>query len=217
MQENLERILSEISCGNNLGEKITLLGATKYVDITRINEAIDLGLSHIGENKAQELRDKFYFYKPVCKHFIGRIQQNKLKYLVGKADIIDSVDSLVVANKISELAERENIVQNIMLEVNIGGEEQKGGFKKEDVIPAYKSINALKGIKIIGIMSMLPRAEENVITSLCKDLRNLYEQLKSTDKNIKYLSVGTSADYKITIKNGANMIRLGTSIFGERR
>ena len=217
IKDNLEKIYSELENGNNLGEKITLVGATKFVDAERINEAIDCGLKHIGENRAQELRDKFSLYKPAKKHFIGIIQANKLKYIVGKADCIDSVDSIDIASKISELSLKENAVQDIMLEVNIGEEPKKGGFLKNDIMSAYKSIKALDGIKVTGIMSMLPIAPSDEIASFTRQLREIYDYLRKTDENIEYLSVGISSDYKITIQNGANMVRLGRAIFGERR
>ena len=216
IKENLEKIFNEIASGNNLGEPITLMGATKYVDAGRINEAISCSLTHIGENKAQEFRDKFPLYSPVYKHFIGRIQPNKLKYIVGKADCIDSVDSVTLAEKISDMATNLNITQNIMLEVNVGGEENKGGVSENEAISAYKSIKALKGVKIIGIMSMLPIESEEEVARHTEILRSIYDEVRKTDGNLKYLSVGISEDYKITIKHGANMIRLGTAIFGAR-
>ena len=216
IKENLESIFKELADGNNLGEKITLVGATKYVDVDRINEAISLSLTHIGENKAQEFRDKFPCYKPVYKHFIGKIQSNKLKYIVGKADCIDSVDSLPVAEKISSIAKASGIIQCVMLEINIGEEENKGGFKMSEIFSAYEKIRSLDGVKIIGIMSMLPIESEEAVAIHTERLREVYDELKKTNEDIKYLSVGISDDYKTTIKHGANMIRLGTKIFGER-
>ena len=216
IKDNLEKIFSEISSGNNLGEPITLMGATKFVAVEKINEAIELSLSHIGENKAQEFRDKFDFYAPSYKHFIGKLQANKLKYLVAKADCIDSVDSVDIAEKISSLAKAKGVVQNIMLEVNIGGEENKGGFSENEAISAYKSIKSLDGVKVIGIMSMLPIESEEEVASHTERLRAIYDEIKRGDESVKYLSVGISEDYKVTIKHGANMIRLGTAIFGAR-
>ena len=216
IKENLDKILSELSSGNNLGEKITLVGATKFVDVDKINEAISYRLTHIGENKAQELRDKFDSYLPVYKHFIGRLQSNKLKYVVGKADCIDSVDSIDLAKNISEFAAKQGVIQNIMLEINVGGEENKGGFKESEAFSAYKAIKALDGVKIIGIMSMLPIESEEKVAEHTERLRAIYDTLKAEDKNIEYLSVGISEDYKTTIKHGANMVRIGTAIFGAR-
>ena len=104
LKENYQNLINELAPGNNLGEKITLLGATKFVDVEKINEAIGLGLTHIGENKAQEFRDKFEHYSHCVKHFIGTLQTNKLKYVVGKADIIDSVSSVSLAEAIDQKA-----------------------------------------------------------------------------------------------------------------
>ena len=216
IKDNLDAIFKELAAGNNLGEKITLVGATKFVDADRINEAISLSLSHIGENRAQEFRDKFSLYKPVYKHFIGKIQTNKLKYIVGKADCIDSVDSYEVAEKISSLAKANGICQNVMLEINVGGEESKGGFSVSEIKAAYEKIKLLENVKIIGFMSMLPVESEEKVATHTDELRGIYDGIKSNDENVKYLSVGISEDYKITIKHGANMIRLGTAIFGAR-
>lgn len=216
IEENLKKILSEISSGNDLGEEITLVGATKFVPVDAINAAISAGLTHIGENKAQELRDKFDFYKPVYKHFIGRIQSNKLKYIVGKADCIDSVDDVKIAEEISLKATALGLTQKIMLEVNIGGEEEKGGFSAEKIFAAYEEICSFKNITVIGLMSMLPAAGEDEVASLTRRMRKIFDALKTGDENMKYLSVGISSDYKTAIKNGSNMIRLGTAIFGER-
>ena len=140
LKENYQKIIEELALGNNLGEKITLLGATKYVEIEKINEAIGLGLLHIGENKAQEFRDKFEKYLPCIKHFIGTLQTNKLKYVVGKADIIDSVSSIELANAINEKAKSLSITQKIMLEINAGDEASKTGASLLDAKSLYKSI-----------------------------------------------------------------------------
>ena len=142
IEKNLKEIFGEISAGNNLGEKITLLGATKFVDASRINEAISAGLTTIGENHAQEFRDKLPFYLPCEKHFIGTLQKNKLKYVVGKADVIDSVSSAGLANAIDGKAEASGITQKVMLEINAGDESSKTGTTIESAKPLYKSIIA---------------------------------------------------------------------------
>ena len=217
IKENLNRIFDEISCGNDRGESITLLGATKFVDVDRINEAEMYGLKTIGENKAQEFRDKFSLYSPTLeKHFIGSIQDNKLKYIVGKADYIDSVSSLKTAEGISYLAQKLNVTQNIMLEVNGGDEYTKTGMLIEQLKPTYNAVIGLKNIKIVGVMAMLPVANEDVLIRVTESIRKVYDELKCKDENIKYLSIGMSGDYKIAIKHGSNMIRLGRAIFGER-
>ena len=216
IETNLSKILREISVKNDKGEEITLVGATKFVPVENINVAISAGLSHIGENHAQELRDKFDFYLPVYKHFIGRIQKNKLKYIVGKADCVDSVDCVEIAEEISLRAKKIGIIQDIMLEINPSSDEAKGGFPIKTFDGVYEKINKLDNIRIVGIMSMLPETDEDTVALLTRELRKVFDKIKAENENIKWLSVGISGDYKTTIKNGSNMIRLGTAIFGKR-
>ena len=217
LKENYQNIINELALGNNLGEKITLLGATKFVDVSLINDAIGLGLTHIGENKAQEFRDKFDSYAPCTKHFIGTLQTNKLKYVVGKADIIDSVSSISLAEAINQKASQLNVTQKVMLEINAGGEESKTGASLEDAKALYKSIISLDNLQLVGIMAMLPISEdEELLATTCKSVRAFYDEIKSQTNTIEYLSVGMSNDYKIAIKNGSNMIRIGSSLFGKR-
>ncbi len=217
MNENVLTVLSKISKGNNLGEKIELLGATKTVSVDKINDGICSGLKFIGENYAQEFRDKFPFYLPVKKYFIGTLQKNKLKYLVGKADVISSVNSFEIATEIDDFAKNKSVVQDIMLELNAGDEEQKTGIKTDEFLSVYDRVSTLKNVKIIGVMVMLPLSlDEDKTANLCKLAREIFDELKSNDGNIKYLSMGTSKDYEIAINNGSNMIRLGESLFGKR-
>ena len=217
LKENYQNIIDELALGNNLGEKITLLGATKFVDVEKINEAIGLGLMHIGENKAQEFRDKFEHYAPCVKHFIGTLQSNKLKYVVGKADIIDSVSSASLASQINEKAKALGITQKIMLEINAGDELSKTGASFLDAKSLYKSIIELKNLELVGVMAMLPISDnEEVLASACQKVRAFYDEIKLQTKTVEYLSVGMSNDYKIAIKNGSNMIRIGSALFGAR-
>ena len=217
MKDNYQNLINELALGNNLGEKITLLGATKFVSVEKINEAISLGLTHIGENKAQEFRDKFELYSPCVKHFIGTLQTNKLKYVVGKADIIDSVSSLSLANAINERAKSLGIKQKIMIEINAGDEISKTGASFLDAKTLYKAIINLDSLELVGIMAMLPISDnEEILTSACQKVRAFYEDVKSQTATVEYLSVGMSNDYKIAIKNGSNMIRIGSALFGAR-
>ncbi len=217
LKENYQNLINELAPGNNLGEKITLLGATKFVDVEKINEAIGLGLTHIGENKAQEFRDKFEHYSHCVKHFIGTLQTNKLKYVVGKADIIDSVSSVSLAEAIDQKARLLSIKQKIMLEINAGEEISKTGASLEDAKALYKSIIGLGNLQLVGIMAMLPITDdEEILASSCQKVRAFYDEIKKQTPTVQYLSVGMSGDYKIAIKNGSNMIRIGSALFGAR-
>ncbi len=213
--DNVKEILNEISGGNNLGEPITLVGATKFQPVEAINEAISAGLKDVGENKAQEFRDKAPLLLPVNYHFFGRLQKNKVKYLIGKCYLIQSVDSIELLDEINRLSEQKGVIQNVLIELNLG-EEQKGGFKISDADGALKYASGLKNVKVLGFMAMLPElGEESYFITLLSNLRELYDRYKDV-YGFKYLSVGMSGDYKLTIKHGANMIRVGTKIFGKR-
>lgn len=215
--QNLLDVLSEISSGNNLGEEITLVGATKTIDVETINLAIKNGLKVVAENRVQEFIQKSEFIKGASQHFIGHLQTNKVKYLVGKVELIHSVDSVKLANEISCCAVKRNVVQKILIEVNVGGELSKSGFSPDNVIEQVEEISKLSGIEVVGLMAMLPKTDdENLKEKLCLQMREIFDKLKAQGLPFIYLSMGMSGDYKTAIKCGSNMIRLGSYIFGQR-
>ena len=216
VKENLHAILEEIKNGNPYGEKVTLVGATKFMPVEVINEAIDNGLLDIAENRAQEFKDKFpLVHKPVNYHFIGHLQKNKVKYLIGKCYLIQSVDTVELLEEINRQSLNKNVVTNVLLEVNLG-EEQKHGFQFGDVEKALAYSLSLHGVKVLGVMAMLPETDnEEVLLSLSKSVRALYNEFKDL-YGFTTLSLGMSGDYPIAIKAGSNMIRVGSKIFGKR-
>ncbi len=215
--DNFKSVQKEIALGNNLGEPITLVGATKTVPVEIINEAIGKGLKVVAENKAQEFNAKHEFIKGASEHFIGHLQSNKVKYLVGKVHLIHSVDSVSLAECISKTAIKREVTQDILIEVNIGGELSKSGFTPENAIEGALKVNALSNVNVKGFMAMLPNTtDEQLKVSLCKKMRKLFDELKATLPQVEFLSMGMSADYKIAIQNGSNMIRLGSTLFGQR-
>ncbi len=218
LENNLKQIFADISSGNNLGEPITLVGATKMVDVDTINKAVDLGLKVVAENKVQEFNLKHSDIVGAKQHFIGHLQTNKVKYLVGKVDLIQSVDSDKLASEIDRVAKNRNVKQNILIEVNIGGELSKSGFCLEKAFDSVIEIsNKYSNICVKGLMAMLPHTDdESLLENLCQKMRGLYDKLKESGMSIEYLSMGMSNDYKLAIKNGSNMIRLGSCIFGKR-
>ncbi len=219
MLENLQKVLTYISSGNNLGEKITLVGATKTMSVDVINKAIENGLKVVAENKVQEFREKTEQITPnAIQHFIGHLQTNKVKYLVGKVALIHSVDSIHLAEEIDKVANKRGVVQAILLEVNIGGELSKSGFNPQNIIENAKFVNnEFSNIKVKGLMAMLPHSDDvDLLKNLVVKMREIYDSLKNLGLDFEYLSVGMSNDYKIAIENGSNMIRLGRTIFGER-
>lgn len=218
LKTNLEQIFNEIKHGNNLNEKITLVGATKTVPINVINDAVKLGLTIVAENKVQEFREKFDHVTGATHHFIGHLQTNKVKYLVGKVSLIQSVDSIKLAEEIDKVAAKINVIQNVLIEINVGGEQAKSGFSFESAKENVEFIlNNFKNVKVVGLMSMLPKSnDEQYLESLCLKMRELFDKFKNDGFEFSHLSIGTSGDYKIAIKYGSNMIRLGRNIFGER-
>lgn len=217
LENNLKEILAEISGGNNLGEEITLVGATKTIDAIEINRAIELGLKVVAENRVQEFREKNQFIKNAEQQFIGHLQTNKVKYLVGKVSLIQSVDSMHLGQAISDECVKKNVSQDVLCEINIGGELSKSGFTPDNAENAVKSLSTLPRVRVIGLMAMLPHIDDKQqLQNLCLQMRGIYDKLKSEGYPFRYLSIGMSADYKIAIQNGSNMIRLGSSIFGKR-
>ncbi len=215
IKDNLMQILDNLPTHNKFGEKITLVGATKTQTVENINQAISAGLTDIGENKAQEFRDKFPQVLPCNYHFFGRLQTNKVKYLIGKACLIQSVDSLALATEINKQSQKQNVISNILIEVNLG-EEQKGGVPIKDVFSLYNNILNLSNVVVKGLMAVLPKSDEKSLRQNCLQMRKIYDILKCDNNNISILSMGMSQDYRIAIDEGSNMIRIGTAIFGSR-
>ena len=217
-KENLTSLLSLAKKGNPYGEEIVLVGATKTVSTDVINQAIDLGLQVVAENKVQEFREKTDLIdKRASQHFIGHLQTNKVKYLIGKVDLIHSVDSVHLADAISKESLKKGVSTDILIEINVGGELSKSGFDFENVFDAVHEVSLLPNIRIRGLMAMLPKTDDkDLLKTLCTKMRTAFEKLKNDNPLITYLSMGMSADYNIAIECGSNMIRLGSRIFGER-
>lgn len=201
-------------------EDIMLLAATKTVSPDMINYAIQKGINYIGENRVQEFLSKENdVTKNVHKHFIGHLQTNKVKDIVGKVELIQSVDSLKLATAISKESVKRGITTDILLEVNIGGEESKSGFAPFEVSSAYDEISLLPGICIKGLMTIPPHIDEN--NKNIEYFDKMYElyidiRTKKIDNNIEILSMGMSDDFETAIEHGANMVRVGTALFGKR-
>ena len=218
LKENLDKVFNEIKNGNNLGEPITLVGATKTIGADVINQAVEYGLRVVAENKVQEFREKTELIVGAKQHFIGHLQTNKVKFLVGKVELIHSVDSLHLAEEIDRFAKNRAVRQNVLIEINVGGELSKSGLTFLNAKEEVQKIFALcPNICVKGLMTMLPNTDDqDYLSSLCKKMRELFDDLKSINADFNYLSMGMSNDYKLAINNGSNMIRLGRTLFGER-
>ncbi|MBR2039884.1 MAG: YggS family pyridoxal phosphate-dependent enzyme [Clostridia bacterium] len=199
---------------------VILLAATKTVDFETINYALSKGIDYIGENKVQELLSKEDKINPCHRHFIGHLQTNKVKDIINRVEMIHSVDSLKLAKEISKQAVKNCKTMEILLEINIGGEDSKWGFDAENIIGNIKEIATLPNIKIKGLMAIPPICEEseenrkyfNKMKKLFVDIRD--ENIDNVDMDI--LSMGMSDDFDIAVEEGANLIRLGTALFGRR-
>lgn len=218
IEENVKKLLEEIPAQNAFGEKVTLVAAVKTQTPEDINRAIYGGVTDIGDNHVQEFRDKYALIEGNPKrHFIGRLQTNKIKYLLGKVDLYHSADRYNLAEELSKKSAAAGVTSNILIQINAGDEPTKGGFTFAEAQEAYERIKALPALKIEGLMAMLPETDDiQTLESLARRMRETYELLKSRDDNFRYLSMGMSGDWEICVNAGSNMIRLGTAIFGKR-
>ena len=224
--ENYPRIMEEIArAAEKSGrkpEEITLLAATKTVPLEVINHAIDHGLSCMGENRVQELLEKYDgLHKEHCDvQFIGQLQTNKVKYLIGKVSCIQSVGSVKLAKEISRLCVKENTSMKVLVEVNIGREESKGGVLPEALLECVDEIRQLPGIQVSGLMAIPPVADEKTKNSnYFTEMRQVFIDIltkKYDNGDMDYLSMGMTNDFETAIACGANMVRVGTAIFGKR-
>ncbi len=204
-----------------MGKNVILLAATKTVDIENINYSISLGIDYIGENRVQEFLSKEDYYdKKVHKHFIGHLQTNKVKDIVGKVELIHSVSSYKLANEISKVSLKKGITTNILLEVNIGNEESKSGFMADELLDMAERISHLDGICIKGLMAIPPICNNNEENrQYFSRMNKLFVDIKAKkldNSNIEYLSMGMSDDYTVAIQEGANIVRIGTGLYGRR-
>ena len=223
--ENYPRILEEIAkAAEKAGrkpEEITLLAATKTVPLEVINHAIDQGLSCLGENRVQELLEKYDgLHKEHCDiQFIGQLQTNKVKYLLGKVSCIQSVGSVKLAKEISRLCLKENTSMKVLIEVNIGREERKSGFLPEELFDAARAARDFSHVSVQGIMAIPPvEQEKHGNLPYFQEVARLYIDISRQlyHNGFKYLSMGMSDDFEDAIAAGANMVRVGSAIFGAR-
>ena len=216
VMENALKIKEEI---NKVSSDVTVLAATKTVPYDVITALFDAGIDTIGENRVQEFTEKFRDNDVFHRHFIGQLQSNKAKQVVGRAELIHSVDRESLACEISRLAKMRGITQDVLIEVNVGREESKGGVFPEKAEEFIRSVSALPSIRVTGIMGVFPRCGEEETEALYAELSALYRALKERNipnTDIKWLSAGMSGDYMTAIRHGAHIVRLGSAIFGER-
>lgn len=202
-------------------EDVLLVAVSKTKTPQEINEAIDAGITDIGENKVQEVVDKFDEVKPVRWHLIGHLQTNKVKYIIDKVCMIHSVDSMKLAKEIDKRAQQHGLTMDILIQVNAAQEESKFGITTDETRQLILDIlNQCPNIRIRGLMHIAPFAENpEDVRVYFRQVKELYDQCSAIDHphlDFRYLSMGMSHDFEVAIEEGSNLIRVGTSIFGQR-
>lgn len=225
ISENIAAIRQQIDLAarrsGRTGTDITLVGASKMNGAAACREAIAAGIDVLGENRVQEMTQKLAenAYDGAPLHFIGHLQRNKVKQVVGKVALIQSVGSVALLDEIEKTAEKLDIVQDILLEVNIGGEEAKSGFTPQELEEAARYAVSLAHVRVLGLMTIPPvEKQPHGNMPFFTRMRELFVDInqKIYDNKLKYLSMGMSGDFADAIEAGGNMVRVGTAIFGAR-
>lgn len=220
IRANIERVRERIAkaaerAGRNPSE-ILLVGATKQVPVERIREAVACGLTDFGENYVQEALPKIEQLGPGIRwHFIGSLQRNKAKYVVGRFCLVHSVDSLELGLELGRRASAAGLLIPVLVEVNVGGETTKSGVAPDEALSLVEKLRSIQGISVRGLMGIPPpTADPEQARPYFRTLKSLFDQLDNECR--QYLSMGMSADFEQAIEEGANLVRIGTSIFGPR-
>lgn len=227
IKDNIHEILEKtkqaaIRSGRNL-EDIVVIAVSKTVDSGRAKEAVEAGLVNLGENRVQELVKKYDELSNTDAkwHLIGHLQKNKVKYIIDKAVLIHSLESLELAKEIDKRARQHNLIFDVLIELNIGEESSKFGIGEDAVYEFVSSLEQFENIKVLGLMTVAPFTEnpEDVrwVFKKMKEIFNKISGMKLKNTEMKYLSMGMTNDYEIAIEEGANIIRIGTAIFGARK
>lgn len=224
IKERVETVREEMAraclrSGRNEHE-VTLIGVTKFVPVSKIEEAVQAGIRHVGENRAQEFTEKLIFYKQhdLHRHFIGQLQTNKVKYICGNAELIHSVDRESLLEAIQTQAAKTGIRQDVLLEVNIGEEPQKGGIAPDAVWNMVDRAAAMPSVRVRGLMCVPPIGETEAVRKYFQRMYTLFAKTQERYPQLAWdvLSMGMSHDYPIAIEEGATHVRVGTAIFGAR-
>lgn len=201
---------------------VHLVAVTKNHDVAAMREAIDAGVSRIGENRIQEAKEKFdVLDRNVQWHLIGHLQTNKAKQAVKYFDLIHSIDSSHLAIAVDKAAASAGKVQDVLVQVNLAEEESKSGIRKEELMELLKLVDSLEHLRLCGLMLIAPNYEDvEACRPLFREMYGIFQKIKGMEwrtANIEYLSMGMTHDYQIAVEEGANIVRVGTAIFGQRQ
>lgn len=215
------RMLRACDCAGRKMEDVRLIAVTKFVEQARIAEALKTGLREVGENRAQELTEKLTFFEQhgCSVHFIGQLQTNKIKYVCGVADLIHSVDRPALAEQLQRYAAKLGIVQNILLQINVGNEAQKGGVSMAESMQLLEKVAAMPSLSVHGFMCVPPALPSEQVRPYFASMRELLYAARKAYPSLPLseLSMGMTHDFETAIAEGATMVRVGTGIFGARR
>ncbi len=214
-----ERIAAKCAEFERNPKEIKLVAVSKFFGLDAISEVNQLGITDFGENRAQELRDKYEILgDKVTWHFIGTLQKNKVKYAVKAATYIHSVDSTTLADEINTQAQKLKKVQKILLEVKTSSEESKSGLTTEsELLELVRHCSTLQNLELVGLMTMAAFTDDTeIIRKSFIELRNLRDKINQNGFDLRELSMGMTNDYEIAIEEGATMLRIGSAIFGQR-
>jgi pyridoxal phosphate enzyme (YggS family) len=223
LQQIKQRIRQAAESCNRDADSVRLVTVSKTIAAEIVKEAIDAGVTILGENYVQEARDKFkaLVQYPVSWHFIGHLQSNKAKYAVRLFDLIHSVDSLKLARELDKQAGKVDKIQQILVQVNISAEDTKSGISTDEAPRLIAEISQLKNLAVKGLMTMPPYFyQPEKVQPFFADLRELRDQIKGQslpNVSLDELSMGMTGDFEVAIKEGATLVRIGTAIFGERQ
>lgn len=220
IKENICEVIEDIKKYSSHPEKVKLIAVTKYVDENVIEKVLDTGHNILGENKAQVIREKIDYFKAknmdIEWHFIGNLQKNKVKYIINDVSLIHSVNKLSLAEEINKRAEQVGKIIDILLEINVYGEETKQGYKLEELISDLEALKNLKNINIKGLMTMGPLDVDEVTTrKVFTELVRIKKELNENyfNNSLTELSMGMSGDYKIALQEGSTIIRVGSKLY----
>lgn len=213
--ENIKEVYKDIR------EDVTVIAVSKTKPLEDIKEAYDSGVRNFGENKVQELIYKMdnFPHKDVNWHLLGHLQRNKIKYIVGRVNLIHSLDSVKLLEEIQKQYEKQEKVAEVLIQINIGKEENKTGIFIEDLENMLENCKNCSNVMVKGLMAIIPIGDEESCRKYFKDMKKIFDKIKEKNyENVqmKYLSMGMSGDYKIAIEEGSNMVRIGEGIFGKR-
>lgn len=202
-------------------QEIRIIGVTKTVNVLDIKEAIKHGISSVGENKVQEIREKYDDISELIEwHMIGHLQTNKVKYIIDKVDLIQSLDSIRLAKEINKRCKKSGKIMNALIQINVANDKNKYGILPTELEGFVNEISKMDCLMIKGLMTIVPYVENpEKVRPYFKKMKEIFDSMKNTKKaniDMKYLSMGMTNDYLVAIEEGSNMVRIGTGIFGKR-